>query len=326
MDWEPREMLNNFTLKGNLFLIILGLFSSCDAPTQPHLVIREHSIFPIPAVSGVEKESEKWIFIDDIHGRIYEIPAKTSFFKKERQQFSFRFKEYIAKGNDKIDFEAIALFQSKGKTGCLVLPSGTKWPNRNRGLLWNDIKKKSVKTIDITAFYEQLMDNAKLNPNQLNIEGLAVHQDELFLLNRGKNKLIKLSLTDFMEYIQLGKTNRIKMKVYSIDLPIIDGYEAGLSGAAYDDKSGWLYFSASVEKNQSHFTDGAIAGSFIGRADPKHLSKHIRPECHLLEENGKPIAVKVESLVILKGGEFPNLFLVSDGDGKPSHCFEVDWK
>ena len=302
-------------------LLLLG----CELHTKEHLVIKEQSAFPIPAISGVERDSKNWLFIDDIHGRIYQIQRNTFFFTEENQRFRFRFKESIPKGDDKIDLEAMTLFKWKGKTGCLVLPSGTKWPSRNRGLVCMDLEKNTFFPFDCAAFYEQLMDKAKLDLDELNIEGLAVSENQLYLFNRGKNKLIECSVSSVLEAVSNGFNNRLKMKVFSIDLPELEGVKAGFSGATFDDKSGMLYFSASVEKNQSQHTDGAISGSFIGRLNPKQLVKHMTPRCLLLEKNNNPLPVKVESLVVLKGGKSPRLFLVSDGDGNPSHCFEVEW-
>lgn len=309
-----------------LKLLFLGLLLlGCEIHSNERLIIKEQSVFPILAVSGVEKDTKNWLFIDDIHGRIYQINRNTSFFTKENQRYRFRFKESIPTGEDKIDLEAMTLFKWKGKMGCLVLPSGTKWPNRTKGLLCFDLEKNSFQPIDCSVFYQQLMEKAKLDLNELNIEGLAVCESRMYLLNRGKNKLIECSLSSLLESLSNGFKNRLKMNVFSIDLPELDGFEAGLSGATYDDISGMLYFSASVEKNHSQHSDGAIVGSFIGRINPKQLATHLTPRCVLLEQNKKPLPVKVESLVMLRCGKTPRLFLVSDGDGKPSHCFEVEW-
>jgi hypothetical protein len=301
------------------------LLLGCENHADEYLIIKKQSVFPLPAISGVERDIKNWLFIDDIHGRIYQIHRNTSFFTEENQRFRFRFKESIPQGKGKIDLEAITLFKWKGKTGCLVLPSGTKWPNRNLGLVCLDLEKNTFIPIDCAGFYEQLMDKAKLDLDELNIEGLAVCENRLFLFNRGKNKLIECSLSSFLESVSNGFSKRLKMKVFSIHLPELDGVEAGFSGATFDDISGMLYFSASVEKKQSQLTDGAILGSFIGRINPNQLVKHMTPKCLLLKKNSNPLPVKVESLVMQGGGKIPRLFLISDGDGKPSHCFEVEW-
>jgi hypothetical protein len=306
-------------------LSILVCSAGCHRQEKGKITIVDSDVFPIPALSGIEFDRNKWCFIDDTTGRLYMLNGKVDLFHPTHNRYRFQCTE-VLKQSKKVDLEALTIFVWNGKTGVLALSSGTKWPNRNKGLLCKDIETEKTISIDLTAFYLQLMSAAKLKPEQLNIEGAAIHEKYLYLLNRGKNKLIRVSLAAFFGHLN-GDPNDISFKVYNIDLPRIEGTEAGLSGAWIDSKNDCLYFTASVENTSEWTKDGNIMGSFVGCLYLQKLHNHMEPLCLPLKKNNQLIPVKLESIIGEKIEDKAKYFLVvSDGDGKPSHVMRIKWE
>lgn len=284
-------------------------------------IIKRVVLKDIPSASGIEKYRDHFFIIGDNSPWYFE--TNENFEVLERYPISpLPFTDSIIPKKKKRDLEAMTLFSNESDTSLLIFGSGSKYPLRYYGKII-DLKTKQGVEYDFTEFYKELMDEAKLNEDELNIEAAAVLNDKLYLFNRGVNKIISIKLTSFLKYID-GEREKLNMKVFPIDLPEINGIAAGFSGAAPDEKNNRIIFTASVENTSNTYDDGAVLGSFIGSLDVEELHPHIKPECRLITEKNKTQPVKVESIVINKYlDKGTSFYLVTDSDGKESELLEV---
>jgi hypothetical protein len=157
---------------------------------------------------------------------------------------------------------------------------------------------------------------------ELDIEGLAVYGDNLYLLNRGRNIIFSFSYPDFMEYCKMGTAFPIpKTKLYT--LPKIDGLEAGFSGATTFKDKPYIILTASVEDSPNSYDDGEVLGSFIGVIA---INNGEMSEDLLIKQIPNPgFPLKVESVIIdqVISESQTDLVLVTDNDGAPSEVIRL---
>jgi hypothetical protein len=101
------------------------------------------------------------------------------------------------------------------------------------------------------------------------------------------------------------------VRMLTFELPVLEGYAAGFSGATFvDDK---LFVSASVEATADAVADGAVLGSFVGVVD---MAAQKATFARLTWANGRSYLGKVEGLAVrrtLAPGQL-ELLLVTDDD------------
>lgn len=215
----------------------------------------------------------------------------------------------------KPDFEAMANIGDE----ILLFGSGSLAP-RNI-LVKVNIKTEIIKSFSLEKFYEELKHEACLKSADFNIEGAAVFQDQLLLLNRGDNSIFTIALKEFYACIEKGKElSNVSISKYI--LPTVDGYVAGFSGAAViDDK---LIFSASVEKTSDWINDGEILGSFIGLIHLCENSNEVT-DCVRVMELEKFYLSKIEGLCITRERErIIDLKAICDNDNGESTLLEIE--
>ncbi|MCX7748005.1 MAG: hypothetical protein N2645_14140 [Clostridia bacterium] len=210
--------------------------------------------------------------------------------------------------SDKPDFEAIENFKWKDDEWLLIIGSGSKAIKREVAFLVSDDGKKKQEK-NMAPFYKQLGTAAGFGVDELiNLEGLCVTKDRFLFVNRCNavaNIIFSVSKKEFMNYLQGQTTTVNDIKAYRLQLPKIDGYLAGLSGAEYIEKTGELLLTASVEVTGDPINDGKILGSFIGVMPLKDLKNNMDATgfFSLLESEGKPYVTKVESIAVQFAGK-----------------------
>jgi len=303
-------------------IFILQILFGCDNQDIMKCSIKKRiHLVGIPSASGIEKYRDHFFIIGDNSPWYFETDKDFNVLKKYSVS-SLPITDSIIPKKKKRDLEAMTMLTVDNDTSILIFGSGSKAPYRNYGKKFDPKFGKST-DYDFTEFYELLMEEAKLTDEELNIEAAAILNDKLYLFNRKVNKIIVIKLTSFLKYIK-GEKDKLNMKVFSVDLPEINGINAGFSGATQDEKNNRIIFTASVENTSNNIDDGKVLGSFIGTLDPEDLHQHIKPTCLLISENNIPQEIKVESLTIneyLENGV--SLYLVSDSDGLESELFEV---
>jgi hypothetical protein len=224
---------------------------------------------------------------------------------------------------EKHDSEAMISYEENGENLLLILGSGSK-ENRKKAKLINAGNGELIETYDLTDFYKLVMEEAKLDEEDLNIEAAAVLDNKFYIFNRGKNRMISLKLTKFIDFLK-GDLNELNMKSYSIDLPRLDGIQSGFSGATADPEFDRIIFTASVENTADWVDDGEVLGSYFGVIDLSEVHHHYVPNCSLVEKDAVTLHVKVESVALTSSAEHKiTCVLVTDSDGGSSELLEVE--
>jgi hypothetical protein len=215
---------------------------------------------------------------------------------------------------DKPDFEAM---EKIGEKELVVFGSGSKSPQRDQFLRIYLTDPLSVKSHSLSNFYGHLKNMPVMKDSELNIEAVAYDQDELFLFNRHKNVVFRMSYPDFINFLESG-TGFLKVEAYTFDLPEIKGMEAGFSGATVFQKEHRIIITASVEDTDNAYDDGEILGSFLGMVPISGLGDKNAIQWCLIKADGKPL--KVESVCVDQHRKEKGLgvVLTTDSDGGPS--------
>lgn len=202
----------------------------------------------------------------------------------------------------KPDLESMATVTDGGTDFLILLGSGSEPRTRETGFVVSGGGTVMYET-DMEAAYTELKTAAKID--QLNLEGLAVSDSEIFMLNRingGGNIIFRVGSQQFLDYM-FGRASTLgELKVFKLKLPEIEGFEAGLSGADFWRERNSIIFTASVEATKNSYDDGQILGSFIGVVGIDSLRQDALNDMtavsHLVQAGGKPIRTKLESIVI----------------------------
>jgi hypothetical protein len=312
----------------HFYAIFVGVFllTSCDSENKMKVTIESRvSLDQVPSASGIEFINNKFWVIGDNSPWLFEFNDKLILLNKY-QIFSIDSMEgeTIPKKN-KHDYEAMTSLLWEGDSAMFIFGSGSKSPDRNSGKLIQFGATKRVTNFDLTKLYELIRIESKLEEDEFNLEAAAVLGENIFLFNRGKNKLISLKINDLSLFLK-GEKDKVKLKVITIDLPNIDGIQAGFSGAFGDEKYNRMIFTASVENTANWIDDGAILGSFVGIINIDELYNHFEPICQLLKNKQNDILpIKVESITqkYLDKDKL-SCIIVTDSDGHSSELLELE--
>ena len=304
-------------------------------------IVRKAKLDDIASASGVEV----------VDGIIYLLSDDSSFLYKIKHDLTLLEKialytpstdtpEHIAKP-DKADLECMGQVAINGYKHLLLLGSGSKSPQRDKGFLiklpTNYNKKHLVWPLNCGPLYALLRSHDEITTNgEINLEGLAFGPEKVYLLNRGNpsgsiNAVLSFGKAEFVEFIQ-GHTESVPFpSIHPIDLPSIKNVKTGFSGADYFDNQFW--FVCSAEATDNAYDDGEILGSMIGQLQIKEISNGRYQEEKILVhqittflEDGQPFLGKIESVSVYekdRDGVYTAL-AVTDNDGKPSELLLLD--
>lgn len=205
----------------------------------------------------------------------------------------------------KPDLESLALANHLGKRTLLAVGSGST-SLRNRGI-WQPLSaagtaEGSATIFDLSSLYEALPFR------ELNIEGLAIMGDYLYLGQRGnssegRNALIALDLKAALQASSCGGlwTKDLVVSIQPLDLGHLHGVRLSLTDLSpFNDHH--LLFSAAAEDTSNPYEDGAIAGSALGLIDCRDHSFKLQP---------MPGVGKVEGIEAI---DPQRVLMVTDGD------------
>lgn len=231
------------------------------------VVVERKDLFQIASASGLAEIPEGWLVVGDDFIDLYWLDADGEL---HGQWPISATPAVIVNGRvpkkHKRDFEAIASWRQGKQTQLLIFGSGSKLPQRSYIVqaAWQE-KLLSSQEVQAEAFYQHILQVAKIGPEQLNIEGAAVFDGKLVLLNRGMNQSILLDLKAFNTYLSGGcKGNPPALSIQNYKLPDIGGIQLGMSGACTDLRRNRLYFCASAEDSVDWIQDGEVLGSYVG--------------------------------------------------------------
>ncbi len=275
----------------------------------------------IPSASGFEMTSSGAYVIGDNSPYLFKLNERYEIVDKIHLFPERSFPDSIIEKIRKPDLEALAKGNSEG-TVLLAFGSGSKSPERDV-MVRIDLLARIAKEYSLIDFYSHLRVSTGLTEDQLNIEAAEVYQDNLYLLNRGKNLIIKCELSEFLVYLN-EKKEIPKFQVFSIDLPEIDGIQSGFSGATLDPENGILFFTATVENTHNWIDDGEVLGSFIGIIELKDLTEGMKPDHIGILLDKDYLKIKVESIFVLPpfNRNKAKVVMVTDSDGGISELLQ----
>ena len=313
-------------MKTHFYVLFTGLFlfTSCVSENKMKITIESRKLLEqIPSASGIEFMGNKFWIVGDNSPWLFELNQD---FYIQNKYAIYSMKELendILPKNKKHDFEALTAIMWENDSALFIFGSGSKLEQRNYGRLIQFGLEPSVTEFDLGDFYALIKDEAKLDKDEFNLEAAAVIEDKLYLFNRGKNKIISMKTDNFISFIQNEK-EKLKIKVTNVDLPSIDGVQAGFSGATADVVNGNIIFTASVENTSDWVNDGAVLGSFIGVIELDKLQQHYVPQFSLLSKNGEAELLKVESIAVLSSvNKTLKCVIVTDSDGGNSELLNI---
>ncbi|EGU38858.1 hypothetical protein VII00023_05992 [Vibrio ichthyoenteri ATCC 700023] len=283
----------------------------------------------LPSASGVVVTDNKIFAVGDDSPWLYQLDSTFTIVEKDL------IKEYPVRDNGRIvkkvkpDFEALDNIEVSGKPSFVMLGSGSKLDVREWAFVISQDKQLKIER-SLKPLYKNLRVAAGYSADQeINVEGLATSDDSAFILNRGNggsNVIFELDLEAFQKYL-VGAVDQVNdIKAYHVNLPVVAGFEAGLSGAEYWQETESLVVTASIEATGDAYNDGEILGSYIGLIDLDKLSarKTVDLSDNLipLMEGDKRLITKLESVAFTQQDEKSVSGVVaSDNDDGTSEFF-----
>lgn len=304
------------------FVLLLLLFNSCRMPIPPLPIEQSDILQGIPGASGLVALEGGFLVIGDNSPYLFQLDSSLFVSQKIAIYPSGMADEAgtIPKPI-KPDFEAMELINNKE---LLVFGSGSLSPQRNLLIRLPWPAAAPLQTYDLSTFYAHLLALPAMQGHELNLEGLAYYEEELYLLNRSNNLIFRFSYPAFLAYLQSGSA---LPEVYSIaaQLPQLDGYPAQFTGATIAAQPPQLFFTAAVEATDNAYDDGAVLGSYLGHVALDALEKPAAYQFYKIEAGDMPL--KVESISLIKqekrGWHFG---FVTDSDGGESLLLRGYWE
>jgi len=274
---------------------------------------------PLAAGSGLVRMGDSlWVAADDLH-HLIRVPLDGSLCGTGHRIFLGDLpEEKKARKQVKPDTEALIDISRKNEKRLLAFPSGSQ-PNRTRGAVVTVDHENIVTSSEVVDFTSLIQALDQRIPD-LNIEGGAVWDGRLVLLQRGNGKtgfngVVELDLPSFESGIN-GSWNieRTLRAVHEVQLPELGGVRLTFTDGEV--VNGTLYFSAAAEGGKDTYLDGEVMGSAIGCLDRDFAPKIL----------GTVERHKVEGLAFSRTqGDHLEFWLVTDADHPeiPSHLISA---
>lgn len=297
------------------YLSIILIVYACHQPPMDFQLLRQTVPTDVPSASGMASHLGFYYTIGDDSPYLFKLDRKFVPISKIPilSNSGAMTTDRIPK-KDKPDFEAMEMI---GENELLVFGSGSRSPERERFLRIYFHDSLSVKSHSLSNFYGRLKKMSVMKDSELNIEAVAYDQEELFLFNRRKNVIFRMSYPDFINFLE-SDTNFPKIDAYSFELPKINGVEAGFSGATVFQKERKIIITASVEDTDNAYDDGEILGSLLGMVRISDLGDENAIQWCPIKADGKPLKVESVCIDLDKKEKGLGLVLTTDSDGGPS--------
>lgn len=294
-----------------------------------HLTILNRKVLDdIPSASGIEIIGDKLFIMGDDSSWLFKLDDR--FEIEEKIQIT----DILPDSGNKIakalkpDLEAMAFIELNGHNELFLFGSGSKSPERDVLIRVNVDHLRGVKKYSLVEFYRNLRNALGLTKDEINIEAAAVLSKDLYLFNRGKNRVVQINMNAFISYLE-GNTAIPTFESFSVILPVLNGREAGFSGATCIPDSPQIIFTASIENISNWVDDGEIVGSFIGAFSVTALKNSFAPDCIVIKDDQNTTSkIKVESVAVRRhiSANCFQLFLVTDNDSATSEIIEAELK
>jgi len=224
----------------------------------------------------------------------------------------------------KHDLESCTLAEINNQSYLLAFGSGGISPQRDSLFGLNRTNEGQNFKISLVRLYDSISKEAGLKKAELNIEGAAIAGKNLLLFNRGKNFIAVIPWHEMAAYIlQPEKADIPSFKILQVQLPVINNFPVGFSGACTIDEN-YILFTASLEETTDYIQDGAVKGSYIGTIELKKDNAVIKNLVQLRDDNGNIVLDKLESIEIYeKTTSTLKAIAVADNDDGTSKIFKM---
>lgn len=249
--------------KNMLLVCCVMAFGACSEVDLQLTDYQEIVVINLPSGSGITKAGAHFYAIGDDAPYLYQLNNEFQIGAQFVLIDTAGYKGGKIPKKQKPDFEALEYL---GLEGILVLGSGSKSPQRDRIVLIDPTGVGAIETPNAAPFFDYLRNHPAMEGAALNIEAVALHQEILWVGNRGKNLFFGFDAVALIAALR-ANTQIPAAQVIALNLPSIAGIAAGLSGAVAMPHQNKLIFTASVEGTDDTYNDGAILGSFVGVLD-----------------------------------------------------------
>jgi hypothetical protein len=222
-------------------------------------------------------------------------------------------------GSIKADFESMDVFELHGREMMMVVSSGSKAVTRDTAYLFPLATKAPIYQKNVRDLFDTISAQSGIKSGELNIEGLAIANEHVYLLQRGNvtsNFVVSISHEAFFDYF-LNNTSVPEIMIYRFELPQFKGVSAGFSGACISPDQAGLLFTASLENTKTATADGEVLGSYVGYIPFCGLEKGVFSICNLTYKD-KQFTKKLESITLKSvptNGVFEVIGVADNDDG-----------
>ncbi len=298
--------------------------TSCENKCEDALVLQGETIITnVPSGSGIICKGENIWMIGDDASFLFELDKNHEVHSKYQISLMSRKENGRLMKSIKPDFESMDFFDDQ----LLIMGSGSKNINRDTAVLFDFEKREIITKVSFRPLFQQFLMMGGFDSLQsINMEGLASDSQYFYLLHRGnicgKNIIFQIKIEELMQFITEDKLPEIQLHFF--DLPKIDAYQSGFSGACITPDQNYLIYTSSVESTNDVYHDGEVLGSFIGLIPITGSQAWTTHHSVLLKKNDSVLATKLES-VCVKGqnGNKLNLVCVSDNDNGESGIYKI---
>lgn len=310
-----------------MFLIPIFLTFACKmSPKNFQLIVHQPITFDqIPSGSGMVVLDESIFIISDDSPSLFQLNKEFKIVGRTELTPGYADVLRIEKPV-KPDYECLAVFEHDGGPVLYGFGSGSLAEKRD-SLVIIDPKQGKIETHTLTRFYNKLeLLAGGEGREKLNIEGAVIHQDNLYLLNRGTNAIYRTNIIAFNRCLKEEAFDKLEIEQFKIELLAQDGAFIGLSGCSMVPGTNILLFTATVEATSNWIDDGEILGSYLGFLAIDQLDEQQQPNLRQFELNGRPLKDKIESITILNstGDSRHSALAIADNDDGTSKIFPLE--
>ena len=306
-------------------LLFLFYSSGCNSNKEKSINIQQFiSLESISAGSGIcQTKDGLWVVGDDspyLHlineqGKILDKYLLSAIPSTDQ-------KNYLK--SIKPDFEAMDVFNDT----LLIIGSGSQEFTRDTAYVFDSKNRKLLLKKSLHNLYQKfyLQGDFPMG-NSINIEGLANDGKNFYFFQRGNvcgnNRIYQLDKKELISYLFNDDPSLPNFTSFLFDLPMINGYKSGFSGACYSDQENALFITLSVEGTEDVYNDGEILGSFVGRIQLKNLKTSKLNYWPIKDSADKFIISKMETLFILEDSRSGIQFWsLSDNDNRKTGFYQ----
>ena len=311
-----------------IFLILGIIATSCKNSSVKSIELSEPQIIHLPelsSASGIAINNNSIYIVGDDSPWLFKLNDSFNIVEHYRLSAIDSIVGGRVPGSVKADFECM---EKLNDSMLLVISSGSYIHKRDTAYLFDIRNNEITHKKNIRDLFEKIKQSAMLpDENEINVEGLAIGPDKVYLLHRGnvsENFIIEIDKTSWHDYFtSAGPLPSIS--IYKFNLPHYDNVPSGFSGACYHNDG--IIFTASMEDTSSEISDGEILGSIVGYIPLSEIrtGKNITT---LLKSKNKILSKKLEGVSVHNINNKSQLITVVDNDDGTSDLIimEISFK